>query len=236
MSLRLAVLKNVFDAYSTRAYSLLFLFIVIIYFILKEKKEQRNLLIYEIFGILLLVTPFIGNKIVTLGAGNGSNWPVYGILCAIPVTAYAAVDILKDIDKKKERCKFLILFFVVLQLGLGISFTGAQFLLPQNMQKTSNLTLRIENELDDASEWKVMAPLQIAGELRECNEKIVVHYNEDYEELQKELLNVHKEAEKCNCNCVILEKQYDNEEFMLAGGFTRLADIDGYIIYIKNNS
>lgn len=118
MSLRLAVLKNVFDAYSTRAYSLLFLFIAIIYFIIKEKKEQRNLLIYEIFGILLLVMPFIGNKIVTLGAGTESNWPVYGILCVIPLTAYVAVDILMDIKDKKERGIFLILLFMILQLSL----------------------------------------------------------------------------------------------------------------------
>ena len=121
MSLRLAVLKNVFDAYSSKAFPLIFLFIVMVYLILKDKKEQRNLLIYEIFGILLLVTPFIGNKIITLGAGDGSNWPAYGILCVIPLTAYVAVDMLKDIREKKDRCKFLVLFFLIIQLGLIIS-------------------------------------------------------------------------------------------------------------------
>ena len=233
MSLRLAVLKNVFDAYSTRAYSLIFLFIVLVYFILKDKKEQRNLLIYEIFGILLLVTPFIGNKIITLGAGTGSNWPVYGILCVIPLSAYVATDMLAEIRRKKERFKFVALFFVVLQLGLGISWTKEQFLFPQNLQKTSELTRRIEQELDDAKTWNVMAPIRIAGELRECDGAIEVFYNETYEDMQKDLQLLQREAEYYDCNCVILEEIYNDEELMLTSGFIRLADIDGYYIYIR---
>jgi len=232
MSLRLAVLKNVFDAYSTRAYSLIFLFIVLVYFILKDKKEQRNLLIYEIFGILLLVTPFIGNKIITLGAGTGSNWPVYGILCAIPLTAYVGVDMLAEM-RKKERFKFVAFFLVVLQLGLGISWTGEQFLVPKNLQKTSELTQSIAQELDGAKEWNVMAPIRIAGELRECNGTIEVFYSETYGDMQKDLQLLQREAEYYGCNCVILETIYDNEEVMLTGGFTRLADLEGYIVYIR---
>ncbi|MBQ8279997.1 MAG: hypothetical protein IJZ23_09180 [Roseburia sp.] len=118
MALRLAVLKNVFDSYNTEAYSLIFFFIALIYLIWKNKKEQRNLLIYEIFGILLLVTPFIGNKIITLGAGEESNWPVYGILCAIPLTAYVAVELFSRLSDKKEKCGFIIIFMIVMQLGL----------------------------------------------------------------------------------------------------------------------
>ena len=118
MSLRLAVLKNVFDTYNTQAYSLIFFFIAVVYLIVKDKKEQRNLLIYEIFGILLLVTPFIGNKIITLGAGEGSNWPVYGILCALPLTAYVATEMFFEAKNKKEKYGFIAVFLVVMLLGL----------------------------------------------------------------------------------------------------------------------
>ncbi len=118
MSLRLAVLKNVFDAYNTQAYSLIFFFIAVVYLIIRDKKEERNLLIYEIFGILLLVTPFIGNKIVTLGAGDGSNWPVYGILCVLPLTAYVATELFFEAKNKKEKYGFIAAFLVVMLLGL----------------------------------------------------------------------------------------------------------------------
>ena len=110
MSLRLAVLKNVFDAYNTQAYSLIFFFVALIYLLIKDKKEQRNLLIYEIFGILILVTPFIGNKIITLGAGEESNWPVYGTLCAIPLTAHVATEIFLKPRIKKKNMLFLQFF------------------------------------------------------------------------------------------------------------------------------
>ena len=118
MSLRLAVLKNVFDAYNTQAYSLIFFFVSVVYLIMKDKKEQRNLLMYEIFGILLLVTPFIGNKIITLGAGDGSNWPVYGILCALPLTAYVATELLFEAENKKEKYGFIVVFLIVMLVGL----------------------------------------------------------------------------------------------------------------------
>jgi len=118
MSLRLAVLKNVFDAYNTQAYSLIFFFIAVVYLIVKDKKEQRNLLMYEIFGILLLVTPFIGNKIITLGAGEGSNWPAYGILCALPLTAFVATEMFFEAQSKKEKFGFIAVFLIVMLVGL----------------------------------------------------------------------------------------------------------------------
>ena len=118
MSLRLAVLKSVFDTYNTNAYALIFFFIAVIYLLLKDKKEQRNLLMYEIFGILLLVTPFIGNKIITLGAGESSNWPVYGILCALPLTAYAATEMFFEAGNKKEKYGFMAVFLAIMLIGL----------------------------------------------------------------------------------------------------------------------
>lgn len=119
MSLRLAVLKSVFDSYNEHAFPLIFFFIALVYFILKDKKEQRNLLIYEIFGILLLVTPFIGNKIITLGAESEANWPVYGILCVIPLTAYVATELFREAKNRKEQCIFVLLFLLMIQLGFG---------------------------------------------------------------------------------------------------------------------
>ena len=119
MSLRLAVLKSVFNSYHTSGFPMIFFFMALVYLIVKDKKEQINLLIYEIFGILLLVTPFIGNKIITLGAESEANWPVYGILCVIPLTAYVATELFKEAKNRKEQCIFVLLFLLVIQLGFG---------------------------------------------------------------------------------------------------------------------
>lgn len=236
MALRLAVLKNVFNSYHTRAYPLVFLFLVLIYFILREKKEQRSLLIYEIFGILLLITPFIGNKIVTLGAGEESNWPVYGILCVIPVTAYVAAEMFHETKKKKERFRFLLLFFIIIQLGLGFEVTGEQFIFPTELQKTSVQARKTAQALEGGAEWYVMLPKQIAGELRECDDSIRICYVDDYTELQKDLSLLQSKANEKKSNCIILEEEYDDEDMMQEGGYDRLTRIEGYIIYIKRGS
>ncbi len=234
MALRLAVLKNVFDSYHTRAYPLFFLFLAVIYFILKGKKEQRSLLIYEIFGILLLVTPFIGNKIVTLGAGKESNWPVYGILCGIPVTAYVGTELFLRQIGRKERGKFLLFFLVFLQLGFGVSVTDGQFVVPVNLQKSSDVVKEIAEQLSDDREWYLMAPIEIAGELREYDSSIRVFYDESYQEMQKDLSLLEKEAVFYGCNGIILERNYNNEELMLAGGYKKLAEIGEYYIYTSD--
>jgi len=230
MALRLAVLKSVFSSYDTKAYSLIFLFLAIIYLIIKDKKYQRNLLIYEIFGILLLVTPFIGNKIVTIGAGKEANWPVYGILCAIPLTAYAVTELWKQVDTRKEKYTFVAVFMLVMQLGLGHSLTGVQFGLPQNLQKTTCTTEQIAELLGD-EEWHVMAPVQVSGEIRQYAEEIRVFYNTSYEDMQKDLKLLQNEAAYYGCNCIILEECYDDEEVMQKGGYQKMGTVARYMIY-----
>ena len=233
MALRLAVLKNVFDSYNEKAYPLIFLFLALIYFIIREKKEQRSLLIYEIFGILLLVTPFIGNKIITLNAGTESNWPVYGILCTIPVTALVVTELFHERKEKKEQGKCLLVLLFVIQLGLGFTVTKDAFVVPKNLQKTPAVVREVAAVLEADTEWYVMAPTQIAGRLREYDSRISVFFDSDYTEKQEELELLLSEAESYGCNCVILEKEYEDEEIMLEGGFIRLNSVREYSIYMK---
>lgn len=235
MALRLAVLKSVFNSYNTKAFPLTFLFMALVYFIIKDKKDQRNLLMYEIFGILLLVTPFIGNKIITLGAGSESNWSVYGILCAIPITAYMAADILKHVDARKEKGKLLVVFVLVMQLGLGFSVTGEQFAIPQNVSKTSSEAVEMAEILNTAEDVYVMAPIELAGELRMYSSDIRVFYDESYDALQQELELLQSEADVYGCNCIILSAMYDDETVMLAGGYEKKACIEDYVLYMKHS-
>jgi hypothetical protein len=71
----------------------------------------------------------IGDKIVGLGAVDEPNWQAYGILCVIPVTAFLAIEIGRQISSPGRRVLFLLIFLVLVQLGLGFSFTGSNFAL-----------------------------------------------------------------------------------------------------------
>lgn len=235
MALRLAVLKSVFDSYDKNAFPLIFVFIALIYLVVKAKKEQTNLLIFEIFGILLLVTPFIGNKIVTLWAGNEANWTAYGVLCAIPLTAYVIVDVVQEEHDKKGKMALLLALLVTVQLGLGFSVTGEQFSLPGISGKISDTAVEVAELLVTKNDPYVMAPVELAGDIREYSKDIQVFYTEGYNELQKDLTLLQPEADYYGCNVIILHVQNDKEAMMTAGGYGTRVCIGEYVIYEKTS-
>ena len=84
--------RNAYFSYNGMGVNLFFLFVAVIYLLVTDQKRQRNLLIYEIFGILFLMTPVLANAIIDrFGSGTGS-WLVYGILNTAVLTAFAAAD------------------------------------------------------------------------------------------------------------------------------------------------
>lgn len=232
MELRLAVLKSIFSTYNTDAYPLVFFFVAMIFLLIRNQKEQINLLIYEFFGILLLVTPFVGNKILTIGNAREANWTMYGILCAIPLTAYVAVQLLSDVQTK--RAEWSVFFIVVLVIGLGLLASGVSLAVAEPGQKVSKTAVAIADTLDMEAEPYVMTPIELAGDLRECSTEIRVFRNESYGELQKDLNLLQSEAEFYGCNYVVLDIKYDNEERMTEYGFFGRTCIDSYVIYQKS--
>lgn len=234
MALRLAVLKSVFNLYDKQAFPLIFLFVALVYFIVKAKKKYTNLLIFEIFGILLLVTPFIGNKIVTLWAGQEANWPVYGILCMIPLTAYVIIEAVSEEKSRKSKCSLLLVLLLAVQLGLGLLTTEEQFSLPGTSSKLSDTAIELAETLSSGNEPYVMSPVELAGDIREYSKAIRVFYTDSYNELQKDLILLQNEAEYYGCNYIILHVQNDNEKMMTAGGYRVNAHVDEYVLYQKN--
>ena len=235
MSLRLAVLKSVFDSYNGKVFPLISFFVVLIYFLVKNKKEQRNLLIYEIFGILLFITPFIGNKLVTLGGDNEANWPLYGILCIVPLLGYAMVDVLQSKSEKKDRIVLLVCLLLAVQMSFGLNVTGEQYSLPGRYQKISKTAIALADMVDVTKEPYVMAPKEVASDIREYNPEIRVFYNDSYTGLQKDLKLLQSEADFYGCNYIILNAEYDNEKVMSAGGYGERICIETYVIYTKSS-
>lgn len=234
MALRLAVLKSVFNLYDKQAFPLIFLFIALVYFLVKAKKNHTNLLIFEIFGILLLVTPFIGNRIVTLWAGQEANWPVYGILCIIPLTAYVIIEVVSEEQDRKSKSSMLLVLLLAVQLGLGFEVTGEQFSQPKANRKLSDTAVELAETLSGGNEPYVMAPAELAGDIREYSKLIRLFYTDSYNELQKDLILLQNEAEYYGCNYIILHIQNDNEKMMTAGGYHVSAHVGEYVLYQKN--
>ena len=95
-------IKNAYFSYNGMGTNVFFLFVSIFYLLITNKKRQRNLLIYEIFGILFLMTPGIANGILNMSGQKTDHWMVYGILNIVSVVGVAMTDYLINIPTKKE--------------------------------------------------------------------------------------------------------------------------------------
>ena len=124
MALRFAIIKSAFLGYSSFAIPLVFLYIAVIYWIVQDKKEKRDLLIYEIFGILLLVTPVAANRIIAFRAEADGNWDVYGSLAVAAIVAAAAVDWITSQESKKAKLAIVICVVILCQIGINFQYTS----------------------------------------------------------------------------------------------------------------
>ena len=103
-------IKNAYFSYNGMGTNVFFLFVAIFYFLIINKKRQRNLLIYEIFGILFLVTPGIANGILNMSGQKTDHWMVYGILNIVSVVGVAMTDYLINIPSKKEKIIVIVIY------------------------------------------------------------------------------------------------------------------------------
>ena len=67
MELRLRIIRDAYQAYSTSIYNMGFFFVALLYLILKNDKKKRELLLYSILGIVVLSTPVLANRLLTVG-------------------------------------------------------------------------------------------------------------------------------------------------------------------------
>ena len=180
-------IKNAYFSYNGMGTNVFFLFVAIFYFLIINKKRQRNLLIYEIFGILFLMTPGIANGILNMSGQKTDHWMVYGILNIVSVVGVAMTDYLINIPSKKEKIIVIVIYILLLQAGLGLNYTSQHLEFITNSYKISNEVMEIAEQLEFVEKPRVLAPEQVAGELREYDTRFAVIYGEGLSFTQENL-------------------------------------------------
>ena len=190
-------IKNAYFSYNGMGTNVFFLFVAIFYFLIINKKRQRNLLIYEIFGILFLMTPGIANGILNMSGQNTDHWMVYGILNIVAVVGVVMTDYLINIPTKKEKIIVIVIYILLLQAGMGLNYTSQHLEFITNSYKISNEVMEIAEQLEFVEKPRVLAPEQVAGELREYDTRFAVIYGEglsftqeNLEQLQLSLIHI----------------------------------------------
>ena len=141
-------IKNAYFSYNGMGTNVFFLFVAIFYFLIINKKRQRNLLIYEIFGILFLVTPGIANGILNMSGQKTDHWMVYGILNIVSVVGVAMTDYLINIPSKKEKIIVIVIYILLIQAGMGLNYTSQHLEFITNSYKISNEVMEIAEQLE----------------------------------------------------------------------------------------
>ena len=210
-------IKNAYFSYNGMGTNVFFLFVAIFYFLIINKKRQRNLLIYEIFGILFLMTPGIAN----------------GILNIVAVVGVVMTDYLINIPTKKEKIIVIVIYILLLQAGMGLNYTSQHLEFITNSYKISNEVMEIAEQLEFVEKPRVLAPEQVAGELREYDTRFAVIYGEGLSFTQENLEQLQMETDSYGCNCLVINSEYDNIEFFNSIGFSKIYNTEHYEVYAK---
>lgn len=226
-------IRNAYFSYNGMGTNVFFLFIAIIYLLITNKKRQRNLLIYEIFGIFFLVTPGIANGILHMSGQDADDWMIYGILNIVSVVGFVMTEYLINIPSKKEKIIAIIIYIFLLQAGMGLNYTSQHLELLANSYKVSNEVMDIAEQLEFVEKPRVLAPVQVAGELREYDTRFAVIYGEGLSFTQENLEQLQLEIESYGCNCLVINTEYDNIQFFNSIGFSKIYNTEQYEVYAK---
>ena len=73
--------------------------------------------------------------------------------------------------------------------------------------------MEIAEQLEFVEKPRVLAPEEVAGELREYDTRFAVIYGEGLSFTQENLEQLQIETESYGCNCLVINSEYDNIEF-----------------------
>ena len=156
-------IKNAYFSYNGMGTNVFFLFVAIFYFLIINKKRQRNLLIYEIFGCLFVVRPGIAICILNMSGLMRDDWLVYGIVNIVSVVGVAMTDYLINIPSKKEKIIVIVIYILLIQAGMGLNYTSQHLEFITNSYKISNEVMEIAEQLEFVEKPRVLAPEDVEG-------------------------------------------------------------------------
>ena len=213
--------------------NLFYCFMTVVYFLVIDKKKMRNLLIYEIFGILILLTPQIANVILGVKASAGNTWLVYGILFPVLYLAYSGTEGLSAARKKTEWLAGILVFCILLQAGMGFYYRRQPFSLCTNPYKISEEVLQLAEHVDELEQKRVLAPELVATQLRRYSIDIYVPYGEGLSYTQEYLPQLLVEADAYGCNCIVINAEFDDAEGFTEAGYTLADTTESYLLYVR---
>lgn len=231
-------IKVAFWNYCWHGIPLVFLLIAIIVLLVRWEQHECKLFWYGVITWIMLMLPGITTFLLRTRADSGDSWMAYAIIGAWVLPAYMIAEWWIEQPKGKKQISIVVFTFFLLQVGMGLSYSGKQFEITKNWNKVSKESIQVADALSELPMVVLLAPPEVAEEIREYNSQISVYYGTEFVYNQTVPEYLMDEAQIYGCNCVVASKEYVTEyavAYYEQKGFQKYYETDKYMIYVMES-
>lgn len=226
-------IRSLYSGYNSAAFPLVLCIIALIYLLIKDGKDQRSLLVYGLAAFFLLSIPGIGHLVFKVKADSGKVWLVYGVMASVILCGYTVAKIYEKGNTGRSKLGIVIMMGILLQFGIGLDYSGRHFELPANGARISAETEEIADVLAEYCGKRLLAPREVAMEIREYDSEITVLYGSGISYTPEDFDRLMEEMEEYCCDCVVVKNDYDNFEGFTESEYFQVLRTGNYVVYTR---
>lgn len=232
--------KNGYDAYGILVLNLSFVWIVLIYLYIEEKRRNNNLFYLSLFLMLLLINPFTASNLMSFWVPWDEYWKTFYMIPVVIVISYAGTRMVLNANKKVKVWMAAVGMIVVLLVSVNFMVSGKNISVLGNRFKIHKEVIEVADILAEVGVLKVIAPKEIAEQVREYTQgvKIFAGGPEEQAILGKiyadwsniEDMDIYSGV--YGCTCVVIPKKSAGKKAMKDTNYYLMDETENYYIYV----
>lgn len=233
-------IKYSYMLYSGSGINLALICLTVIYlYIQGQQRKKRNLLYLVCVLLILLLNPFTANNIMTFVTPEIGYWMAFMV---IPSAIFISYGITKGVitqDTKRNQRVVGGICILLLLISTNFTFVLEDIHLIDGKYKITDEAMEVQQIVSQAGEMYVIAPREIAEQLREYDASIRVLGGDTekwsaLEDISNNWTNMEKLADYAalyGCNCIIYPREHEEGAAQLDSiKFTVMAQTENYYI------
>lgn len=235
----LVLIKNASQVFQGTGHYIALFFVAVIFMLVSEENQLNKYLLH--FAIAALLITVAGILLYNVGFDNFSE--IFFLIPILVLVVYAATQALFMQKSLNSFIIQILMYGFIILLAGSYNYKNGFFYrlsLKENNFKISEETLQISTILSANEYIKMIAPQEVSNEIREYNTSVSLLFgNNIYEDIYKDLAEngwcIESQvfwARQYNCNCIILNRKLDDQEYMAENGFFNVGETNNYIVYL----
>lgn len=247
-----SAIKDSFIHYSNQYYNLTIFMVLAFALYVFGKEKTDKYIAYYIFAVFVLgLCPFSYNNILLFGMPNSTYQNVFWLIPGIALIAYSIVKILQERNKSlivgAIGCYLLVAFvcadfsivnpnFEINQYRVSDDIHEINMILEENSVNKIATTTDVSTALIEVGvETPFMYGVSdVSGDFVSQKDLNSIDFYQKVSQMEVEPWNLSAQlgyAREYGCDCVIINRAYDNENFMYQNGAEVMGRTENYVIY-----